>query len=131
MLFNRLVSRAVHVDLAANYSTEGFLVVLCRFVSQREYPSKLFSYNGSQLVAANKELQTVIEGLDRNQLQSFGAENGLDWKFTAEYAPWQNGCSETLVKSVKKPITGAVGNQVLSFPELQTVLFESANLVNK
>ena len=87
VLFNCLVSRAMHVDLAANYSTEGFLVVLYRFISLRGYPSKLFSDNGSQLVAANKELQTVIEGLDRDQLQSFGAENGLEWKFTTADAP--------------------------------------------
>ena len=71
------------VDLALNYSTEGFLVVLCKFVSLRGYPSKLFSDNGSQLVAANKKLQIVIEGLDRDQLQSFGTENGLEWKFSA------------------------------------------------
>ena len=67
----KMVKSCMHVDLAANHSTEGFLVVLHRFFSLRGYPSKLFSDNGSQLVAAYKELQTVIEGLDRDQLQSF------------------------------------------------------------
>ena len=36
-----------------------------------------------------------------------------------------------MIKSIKKCITIAVGDQVLSFPELQTVIFEAANLVNE
>ena len=60
-----------------------------------------------------------------------GAENGLEWKFTIADVPWQNGCSEALLKSVKKAIKGTVRNQLLSFSELQTVLFESTNLVNE
>ena len=50
----------------------------------------------------------------------FGAEQGLHWKFTAADAPWKNGCSESLVKSVKKAIKGVIGEQVLMFSELQT-----------
>ena len=52
-------TRAVHLDLAADYSTEKFLLVLGRFVSLRGYPAKLYSDNGPQLVAANKELQAI------------------------------------------------------------------------
>ena len=62
----------------------------------------IFSDCGSQLVAADKELKAVIRGLDENQLREFGAEQGLEWKFTAADAPWQNGCSESLVKSVRR-----------------------------
>ena len=35
------------------------------------------------------------------------------------------------MKSVKKAIKGAVGNQVLSFSQMETVLFKAANLVNE
>ena len=40
-------------------------------------------------------------------------------------APWQNGASEALVKSVKKAITVAVGESVMTFSELQTVCYEA------
>lgn len=131
LLFNCLASRAVYVDIATDYSTEGFLMVLRRFISLRGFPKVLFSDCGSQLVAADKELKAVIKDLDQNQLREFGVENGLEWKFTAADAPWQNGCSEALVKLVKKAIKGAIGEQVLTFSELQTVCFEAANLVNE
>ena len=46
-------------------------------------------------------------------------------------APWQNGASEALVKSVKKAITVAIGESVMTFSELQTVCYEAAKLVNE
>ena len=42
-----------------------------------------------------------------------------------------NGVIESLVKSVKRSLESAVGDQVLSFVELQTTMFESAQLVNQ
>ena len=35
------------------------------------------------------------------------------------------------MKSVKRSIKVGVGDQVLSFPEIQTVLYEAANIVNE
>lgn len=61
VIFNCLSTRAVHVDLAADYSTDKFLMVLRRFVSIRGYPSKLYSDNGPQLVAANDEYSERLE----------------------------------------------------------------------
>ena len=61
--------------------TNGFLIVLRKFMSLRGYLSKLRSDTDSQLVAANKELKAVIKGIDSNKLKEFGAENGFDWDF--------------------------------------------------
>ena len=131
VLFNCLVSRAVYVDVATDYMTEEFLLVLRRFVSLRGYPSKVFSDPGSQLVAASKELKHVIKGLDVEKLKQFVVEKGLEWRFSPADDPWQNGCSEALVKSVKRAIVGSIGQQVLTVTEMQTVCFEAANLVNE
>jgi len=56
---------------------------------------------------------------------------GLKWEFAPADAPWQNGVSEALVKSVKRAITAAIGDHVMTFLGLQTVCFEAANLVNE
>lgn len=71
VIFNCLSTRAVHVDLAADYSTNKFLMVLRRFVSIRGYPSKLYSDNGPQLVAANEELTNIMKGWNQEELQQF------------------------------------------------------------
>ena len=72
-----------------------------------------------------------MKGLNREEIIAFGINEGLQWKFSPADGPWQNGCSEGLVKSVKRALEGAVGDQVLSVTELQTVLFEAANLINE
>ena len=101
VLFNCLVSRAVYVDLSTNYTTEGLLMVLRRFVPLRGYPSRIFSDPGSQLVSASKELRDIIKGLDEEKLAKFGTDKGTKWTFSPPDSPWQNDCAESLVKSVK------------------------------
>ena len=46
-------------------------------------------------------------------------------------APWENGISEAMVKQVKRNLVMAVGTHILTFEELQTILFEAANLLNE
>ena len=65
------------MDLAPDYSTEKFLMVLRRFVSIRGYPTKLLSDNGAQLTAANEELQKVSWAWDWDELVAFGATKGM------------------------------------------------------
>lgn len=77
VIYNCLSTRAVHVDLAADYSTNKFLMVLRRFVSIRGYPSKLYSDNGPQLVTANEELTNIVKGWNQEELQQFGVMEGL------------------------------------------------------
>ena len=45
----------------------------------------------------------------------------MKWQFTPTNAPWQNGISESLIKSVKRAITEATGENVMTFSELITV----------
>ena len=119
------------MELAPDYSTEKFLMVLRRFVSLRGYPAKLLSDNGTQLKAANEELQKVLKTWDWDELNAFGSTKGMQWEFIPADAPWQNGISEALVKSVKKAMSIAIGENTLIFSELQTVSYEAANLVNE
>ena len=76
-------------------------------------------------------MRNLITGFDVERLKELGADNGLKWHFSPPNEPWRNGCVESLVKSLKKSIKIAVGSQILSFPELQTVPYEAANLVNE
>ena len=64
MIFVCMTSTAVHVDVSQGYSTDAFLQVLRRFSSLRGWPKKIFSDNGTQFVAASKELCSVVKGLD-------------------------------------------------------------------
>lgn len=55
-------------------------------------------------------------------LKQFGVAKGLEWSFSTADAPWQNDTAESLIKAVKKGIMVAVGEQVVSFSEVQKFL---------
>jgi hypothetical protein len=131
VVFTCLMVRAVYVDVALGASTTDFLMTLRRFATIHGHPSNLYSDNGSQLKRADKELQQVVEAWDVEELKQYGANQGIDWSFSPPDAPWRNGCVEGLIRSVKKALLHAIGDQVLPFHELQTVLFEAAALVNE
>ena len=72
----------------------------------------------------------MITGLDWQQIQKHGAEMGVEWKFSPADAPWYNGASEALVKTIKRALSAAIGENVMTFSELQTCMLEAAQLVN-
>lgn len=52
-------------------------------------------------------------------------------KFTkGEDAPWENGCTESLIQLVKRGISILIGEKFLPYTDLQTYV-RNANLINK
>nr|XP_027223966.1 uncharacterized protein LOC113816133 [Penaeus vannamei] len=132
IIFACMTSRAVHIDIAEGYSTDNFLNVFRRFISIRGFPKMVYSDRGSQLVKANKELTQAVGNLNFDKIMKFGRKEGMTWKFTkGADAPWQNGRTESLIRLVKRGISISIGNKVLSYADLQTVMFEIANLINQ
>ena len=122
VIFACVTSRAVHVDVSQDYYTNVFLQMLRRFASLRGWPKKIFSDNGAQLVVASKELCSVVKGLDWEFLQKYGVNYGTEWQFSPADAPWYNSATESLVKTVKHALNAAVGEQIMTFSELQPVM---------
>ena len=106
-------------------------LVFRRFVTIRGYPAIIYADNGTQLRAAAKEMKNILQGLDWEKIQVFGVEKGTTWKFVPPDAPWRNGCAESLIRSTKKCLLHAIGNHILSFAEVQTTLYETANVLNE
>ena len=132
VIFNCMVSRAIHLEIAEGYDTQSFLVCFKRFVSIRGFPRVIHSDNGTQLVAANKELQKMTKEWNLSEIFNFGTKQGLVWSFNKSAdAPFQNGCSESLIRLVKRGIMISVGNNILSYSELLSAFYEIANLLNE
>ncbi len=131
VLFTCLNVRAVYIDVATDYSTPGILPVLRTFFCIRGYPRCLWSDRGSHLVGAEVELRKAIEGRDTTELKDFLHEKGMKWKFVAPTAAHHNGCAESLIRVTKAALKKSIGDEVLTPLECQTVLFETANLLNQ
>ena len=55
-----MTTRAVHLELAVDYSTIGLLQALRRFFAIRGQPALIVSDHGTQLVGAEWELKEMI-----------------------------------------------------------------------
>ena len=127
---NQLLHNKILADISRDYSTDSFYQVLRRFSSIRGWPKMIYSDNGTQLKSASKELQKAVKNIDKGTLLSYNAEHGTEWRFCPPDAPWMNGVTESLVKSIKKALPISIGEQIMEFSVLQTVMFECAELVN-
>lgn len=96
-----------------------FLTTFKRFVS-RGFPRHIYSDSGTQLVAADKELRELIRQWDLSKVWNSGSDEGMEWSF-----------NKSADAPVKRLICLSVGSNVLIFSELQSVLYEIANLVNE
>ena len=124
---------AVHLYIIEGYSTKDFLDGLRIFISIQGCPKEIYSDAGIQLNAANKELKS-LSNWGSNGMQDFACSKGeeIKWIFNASAdAPWQNGASESLIKSLKKCLAVAIGDSILTFSKLQTTLFEIGNIFNE
>ena len=134
VLFTCASTRAVHLDIAVDYSTESILHTLRRLLALRGDVRLIISDPGSQLMSASKELIEWRKGWDMEQLERFGASKGLEWRSIMASSQHQNGVSEILiklVKGVKKSLLHALGDTKLSLNEMNTLMLEVSNLVNE
>ena len=94
LIFTCLNTRAVHLELAIDFATVGFLQVLQRFFAICGTPTRMFSDGGTQFVGAEKELKEIVKGWKLDQLREFCAEKGTKWRFTTPKGPNENLCAQ-------------------------------------
>ncbi len=62
-LFTCMVTRAIHLELVQDMTTEEFLLGFRRFISQRGVHDEILSDNASQLKAASKDFRKCVENV--------------------------------------------------------------------
>lgn len=87
-LFTCLVTRAVHLEIAKDMSTEEFLFAFRRFISQRGSPEIVISDNALQFKAVSKTLEGVLNNIVSSEdVQSYASNAKIKWNFTVELSP--------------------------------------------
>ncbi|MCG8029443.1 MAG: hypothetical protein N0E40_15975, partial [Candidatus Thiodiazotropha taylori] len=95
-LFTCLVTRAIHLELLEDMTTERFLTGLRRCIACRGSPYEMISDNAGRYKLASgttDKLWTQI--LTEPDAMSFASSKNIKWKFTIELAPWMGGFFES------------------------------------
>lgn len=128
-VFVCLVTRAIHLELVSDDTTNAFIAALKRMVSRRGIVEEIISDNAKNFVGADNYLRHVIEELDSSS-KNLEEKFNFKWTFATPNAPHHGGIYEAAVKSIKYHLVRIIGNTTLTFEEYSTVLCQAEACVN-
>lgn len=133
-VFVCMSTKAVHIELAIDMSSQGFLAAFRRFVSRRGLPEYVYSDNGTNFVGANRELLEIYKLFDTSEfkkdISNYALSNRIEWHFNPPVSPHFGGLWEAAVKSFKHHLKRIMKEQHLTYEQLYTLLVEIEAILN-
>lgn len=133
VVFVCLSTKAIHLELASDLSSQSFIAAFKRFIARRGNCSNIYSDNGTNFVGANRELKSSFDETIL-QITSTAANalaiKGTTWHFIPASSPHFGGLWEAGVKSFKHHLRRILGNSTLTYEEFYTLLTEIESCLN-
>ncbi|XP_062534214.1 uncharacterized protein LOC134203358 [Armigeres subalbatus] len=127
-------TKAVHLELVSDLSTDRFLQALQRFISRRGRCSDIYSDNGTNFVGARNKLGELYRLLrdhtHREKVTSELAKDGIQWHFNPPSAPHFGGLWEAAVRSTKNHLIKVIGETPVSAEDFSTLLTQVEACLN-
>lgn len=124
--------RAVHLDVASDYSSDAFLAALRRFTARRGLCRALYSDCDTNFVGADNSLKELFSDAcqDGQQIAVFATHQQIQWHFNPPAAPNFGGIWEAAVKSLKHHLRRVIGDTILTYEEMATLLIQIEACLN-
>lgn len=134
-IFVCFVTKAVHIEVACDLTSNTFIAALTRFVSRRGIPTDIYLDNATNFVGASNQLNKLIKSLlsqesTKQQLHQMATDQMINFHFIPPSAPHHGGIWESAVKSAKTHLKRVMGNQTLTLDELQTLVVRIESVLN-
>ncbi|XP_064641321.1 uncharacterized protein LOC135496115 [Lineus longissimus] len=131
-IFTCLTTRAIHIEVAENLTTDSFINALQRFISRRGTPIKIRSDNGTctNFVGAQKELKDAIKAWNLQQTDEYMRQRELICKFNPPAVSHMGGVWERQIRSVRKVLDGIMKLQNLTDDTLHTMMCLVEAIIN-
>ncbi|XP_011858442.1 PREDICTED: uncharacterized protein LOC105555996 [Vollenhovia emeryi] len=130
-IFICMVTKAVHIELVEDLTTEAFLAALKRFIARRGKVKNMYSDNGRNFVGADRILQQALEDMTFNStVQEFATKEQISWHFIPPRSPHYGGLWEAAVRSMKLLLKRTLGEACLTVGEMTTVLTQVEAILN-
>ena len=134
VIFTCLTTRAIHIEMPYNLTTDAFIYALRKFMAIRGPIRLLRCDNGTNFVGANKELARSFEAIQSDILRNFALENNCDIEFRTNppYTSHMGGGWERLIRVVRSVLSTILDQHStrLNDSSLGTFLYEVAAVVN-
>ena len=112
------------------YNTNAILQTLRKFVTIRGCPSEYIFDQGTQLVAAAKDLADLTKDWNWGIAKDWCSNNKITWELISTEGQHQNGLAESMIKCAKRSIKHVIGENILTSSDLHLVFYEISNIIN-
>ena len=129
-LMTCLTTRAVHIEIAHSLDTDSLIMALRRMIARRGRPRQIYSDNGTNMRAGERELRTCLRELNQAQLADTLSQEEVDWRFNPPASPHFGGSWERLVRSAKRALHAVIADRAVTDEMLLTVMAEVEGLLN-
>ena len=130
LLITCLTTRAVHLEVAQSLTTDSFLMALRRFIARRGRPNVIYSDNGTNLRAGERELRQLLGEWNQQAISDRLSQEDIIWRFNPPGAADMGGVWERMIGTVKRALRTVLGRLIVTDEVLQTVVAEAEAVVN-
>jgi len=130
-IFVCMATKAIHIELVEDMTTQAFIGSLRRLISRRGIPSEIYSDNGRNFVGAEREIQQMFKKPElEKRINEEAIKEGINWHFVPARAPHFGGLWEAAVKSMKRHLKRTIGSGSLTVTEMITFLSQIEAIMN-
>ncbi|XP_055617605.1 uncharacterized protein LOC129762983 [Toxorhynchites rutilus septentrionalis] len=130
VLITCLTIRAVHLKIAHSMDADSCIKALRNFMARRGVPIKIYSDQGTNFIAANKELKAALKEIEHNKIIQEIVSPQTEWEFLPPASPHMGSSWERLVQTVKINLQQMKPGRNPSDETLRNLLAEIENLIN-
>ncbi|XP_071825532.1 uncharacterized protein [Apostichopus japonicus] len=130
VVFTCFAIRAVHLEVAHALDTDSCINALRRFIARRGQVGEIWSDNGTNLVATDRELKRSIQEWNDSKIRSEMLQVNVDWKYSPPTGSHYGGVWERQIRTVRQILNVLLRSQTLSDESLQTFLCEVEATIN-
>ncbi|XP_026094281.1 uncharacterized protein LOC113066585 [Carassius auratus] len=128
LLFTCMCSRAVHLEVLDDLSTDAFLNALRCLIAIRGNVSQLYSDQGTNFVGAKGEFLKLMKGMDQERVKEFGCTFIMNPPASSH----MGGVWERQIRTVRSVLTSILDKSAarLDSSSLRTFMYEVMAIVN-
>ena len=131
VVFTCLAIRAIHVEVAYSLDTNSCIIAIRNFISRRGPPLEMFSDNGTNLRAAEKELREAHDCINFPAISKEFTGPNMKWTFIPPASPHMGGSWERMVRSIKTVLYQIISpDHKLNDERLHNLFLEVESIIN-
>ncbi|XP_048048490.1 uncharacterized protein LOC125269604 isoform X1 [Megalobrama amblycephala] len=132
LLLTCLCSRAVHIEMLTDMTTDSFINALRCFIAIRGTVQQIRSDQGTNFMGAKNEFKKALEEIDTERVAAFLSEKQCDFVMNAPHASHVGGVWERQIRTVRSVLNSILSSHPAKLDDssLRTFLYEAMAIVN-